>query len=60
MVRYYGPANLWISGKNSDGQGMPTGNLDGHVWADVCHCVECKEAYASSLGTNIQDVRDLK
>ena len=59
MVRFYYPANLWVSGLNTDEQGMPTGNLDGHTWSDVCLCDECKQAFVKGLGTNIEAVKAL-
>lgn len=54
MIRYYQPIDAWISGKNPDGQGMPSTNLSGDT--EVCGCEDCFAAYVNGLGANHADI----
>lgn len=54
MIRYDYVFDAWVSGKNPDGQGMPTTNLTGDT--EVCTCPECWNALGDTVGKNISDV----
>jgi len=54
MIRYYAPANAWLTGKNVDDQGMPSSDLTGDL--EICICSECKQALKERLGSNIDQL----